>query len=184
MKKTPNDVKISAQHAVRLAAPHVSLLLHDVRSVHNVGSIFRTADAFGVVKIYCSGYTPRPTDRFGRTRQDLAKVALGAEKSVAWEYVDNVVDFLKEFKKSKGGSGGIVIAIEQDSKSIDYRKVKDRVDLAGKQNVLLILGNEVSGIDKNLLDEAGIIAEIPMKGKKESLNVSVAAGIALFGMFD
>ena len=173
MKKTPISVKNPV---------NVSLLLHDIRSIHNVGSIFRTADAFGVTKIYCSGYTPVPIDRFGRARADLAKVALGAEMSVAWEYVSDAVMFLKDFKKGAGKmNGGVVIALEQDKKSVNYKEIATKI--RSKKEIVLILGNEVDGVDKNLLDEADVIAEIPMKGKKESLNVSVAAGIALFGMF-
>ena len=162
----------------------VSLFLHDIRSVYNVGSIFRTADAFGVAKIYLSGYTPAPVDRFGRKRTDVAKVALGAENSVAWQKLEgspierNPVDFIKKFD-------GKVIALEQDSHSVDYRHVFGKIyrHNSGNSKILLILGNEIGGVSRDILDIADIIAEIPMRGTKESLNVSVAAGIALFGMF-
>lgn len=150
--------------------PEISLLLHDIRSAHNVGSIFRTADAFGVTMMYLSGYTPAPKDRFGRKRADIAKVALGAEDSVVWKKAD-ASDVIKNFN-------GKVIALEQSPKSIEYRAVHGKFS-----RVLLILGNEVGGISRDILDRADIIVEIPMRGKKESLNVSVAAGIALFGMF-
>ncbi len=158
----------------------VSILLHDIRSVYNVGSIFRTADAFGVSKIYISGYTPSPTDRFGRMRADVAKVALGAEMTVPWERIDEAdgetgaETFVKKFKKS----GGAVVVLEQDARSIPCKDVA--VKISGISEILLVPGNEVGGVNKNLLDLANVIAEIPMKGKKESLNVSVAAGIALF----
>jgi tRNA G18 (ribose-2'-O)-methylase SpoU len=165
----------------------VLLLLHDIRSIHNVGSIFRTADAFGVTRIFLSGYTPAPIDRFGRRRADLAKVALGAEKSMAWEKLEeSPVEFIEKFD-------GKIVAIEQDSRSVDYRDVRAKVyrknsDSSKKSTpsavkILLILGNEVGGINRDILDLADIIAEIPMRGTKESLNVSVAAGIALFGIF-
>jgi tRNA G18 (ribose-2'-O)-methylase SpoU len=155
----------------------VSIMLHNIRSVHNVGSLFRTADAFGVSKIYISGYTPAPIDRFGRARTDVAKVALGAELSVPWEQVGKGVDtFVTQFKND----GGVVVALEQDARSISCREVAGKV--LGSTEVLLIVGNEVGGVEKSLLDHADIIAEIPMRGKKESLNVSVAAGIALFSM--
>jgi 23S rRNA (guanosine2251-2'-O)-methyltransferase len=156
----------------------ISILLHDIRSVHNVGSIFRTADAFGVSKIYISGITPSPTDRFGRIRSDIAKVALGAEISVPWEAIggkiEEVENFIGKFKKS----GGKIVALEQDPRSISYKDVGK--EISGVSEALLVLGNEVGGVDSAFLDSADVIFEIPMLGKKESLNVSVAAGIALF----
>lgn len=156
--------------------PEVSLLLHDIRSIHNVGSIFRTADAFGVTRIFLSGYTPAPVDRFGRKRTDVAKVALGAEENVAWQKIEgSLVEFIKKFD-------GKIIAIEQDSRSVDYRKALDGLQ-SEKIKIILILGNEIGGVSGDILDLADVIAEIPMRGSKESLNVSVAAGITLFGMF-
>ncbi|MEY2664377.1 MAG: hypothetical protein RIT04_185 [Candidatus Parcubacteria bacterium] len=160
----------------------VSLLLHDIRSVHNVGSIFRTADAFGVARIYISGVTPTPKDRFGRARADLAKVALGAEQTVPHEVIEGGIDGVHDFIKKMKKSGMKIVALEQDARSVHYREVhaQNSVD----QPILLIVGNEVDGVDKKTLDIVDVIAEIPMQGKKESLNVSVATGIALFGMFE
>ena len=148
----------------------VYILLHNVRSVHNVGSIFRTADAARVTKLYLTGYTPTPVDRFGRSRKDLAKVALGAEKSIAWEQRKNIVVLIKDLKKQ----GFQIIAIEQAPEAIDYRKVKI------KSPAVLIFGNEVSGLPANIRKVADVVAEIPMRGEKESLNVAVAAGVTLF----
>lgn len=147
-----------------------AVILHNVRSVHNVGSIFRTCDAAGVSKIYLCGYTPQPLDRFGRKRSDVAKVALGAEETVIWEYVENTSKLIQALKKD----GYTIVAIEQNERSIDYKKFK-----VGEKTAF-ILGNEPDGIEKDILDTCDAIVEIPMKGKKESLNVSVAAGIALF----
>jgi 23S rRNA (guanosine2251-2'-O)-methyltransferase len=152
----------------------VSILLHDIRSVHNVGAIFRTADAVGVSKIYLSGYTPAPFDRFGSPRSDFAKCALGSEKSVAWEQVASPSSLISRLKREEFS----VISIEQDKRSIDYKKAR----LGSK--TLIIFGNEVSGVLKTLLKKSDIIAEIPMKGLKESLNVSVSAGIILYRWFD
>ena len=146
------------------------LILHNIRSVENVGAMFRTADAAGVNKIYLSGYTPTPLDRFGRKRKDLAKSALGAEEFVVWEYRKNILPLLSKLKKEDFQ----IVGIEQDKKSIDYKKVKLKDDNA------FIVGAEVTGIPKNILQKCDIIAEIPMHGKKESLNVSVALGVALF----
>ncbi len=154
--------------------PHIDLLLHNIRSTHNVGAIFRTADAVGVSKIYISGYTPAPIDRFGRARRDISKVSLGAERTVAWEGVSDIKDLTKKLKKEKVK----IIGLEQDKRSIDYRKMK----ITGK--ILIILGNEVNGIEKEILDLCDEIIEIPMNGQKESLNVSVATGVVLYGLFD
>ena len=148
------------------------LILNDIRSVENVGAMFRTADAAGIVKIYLTGYTPCPLDRFGRKRGDLAKSALGAEEFVKWEQKKNVVQLLTKLKREKYS----IIGIEQDKKSVDYKTLRLR---SGRGNVFIV-GTEVTGIPKNILKKCDIIAEIPMRGKKESLNVSVATGIALF----
>ncbi len=146
------------------------LILHDIRSVTNVGAMFRTADAAGIAKIYLTGYTPTPLDRFGKIRRDLAKSALGAEEFVPWEFKKNVLSLIINLKTS----GFQIIAVEQDTKAVDYKKIKLREKNA------FIMGAEVEGIPKNILKKCDIIAEIPMRGKKESLNVSVACGIILF----
>lgn len=148
----------------------LSLILHDIRSSENVGAMFRTADAAGVGKIYLTGYTPTPLDRFGRINKKVAKAALGAERDVLWEKNESISLLLKQLKKNKV----TIIALEQDTKAIDYKKVKTTGDTA------LIVGNEVDGVSKDALKMCDQIVEIPMKGKKESLNVSVALGIALF----
>jgi tRNA G18 (ribose-2'-O)-methylase SpoU len=152
------------------------LILHNIRSVENVGAIFRTADAAGINKIYLVGYTPTPLDRFGRKRGDLAKSALGAEEFVAWEQKKNIFPLLTKLKKENFQ----IVAIEQDKKSVDYKTLRFRRG----QAYAFIVGTEVTGIPKNVLEKCDIIAEIPMRGKKESLNVSVATGIALFRICD
>ncbi len=147
------------------------LILHDIRSVENVGAMFRTADAAGISKIYLTGYTPAPLDRFGRKWRDFAKSALGAEEFVPWEQ-RNLPALLRSLRREKY----LIIAIEQDKNSVDYKKVQL------KEKNAFIVGAEVTGIPKNILKKCDVIAEIPMQGKKESLNVSVALGIALFGI--
>lgn len=141
------------------------LILHNIRSAYNVGSIFRTADAAGVSKIYLGGYTPNPDQE-----PKIAKTALGAEKVVPWKYYRQTWRLLKKLKKE----GIQIVALEQDKKAIDYQKFKPSWPMA------LVLGNEVRGLSKEFLKYADAIIEIPMWGQKESLNVSVAAGIALF----
>ena len=148
------------------------LILYNIRSVENVGAIFRTADAAGINKIYLVGYTPTPLDRFGRKRKDLAKSALGAEEFVKWEQRKSVFSLLAKLKKENF----LIIGIEQDKNSVDYKTLRLR---SGQANAFIV-GAEVSGVPKNILKKCDIVAEIPMRGKKESLNVSVATGIALF----
>ncbi len=152
----------------------IYILLHDIRSVYNVGAIFRTADAIGVTKIFLSGFTPTPVDRFNNPRNDFAKSALGSEKTVAWEYAKSPSKFLSSLKKD----GVQILAVEQSPQSIDYKKAK-----IGPKT-LVIFGNEVSGVYRSILNKADAALEIPMRGMKESLNVSVSAGIVLFRLFD
>ncbi len=152
----------------------IYVILHNVRSAFNVGSIFRTADAAGVRNIYLTGYTPAPLDRFGRARKDFVKVSLGAEKSVVWEQRKDISSLLSELRAKKIS----IIALEQNPHSVDYKKVRAKGDSA------IIVGNEAKGIHKSVLVQADTIAEIPMQGEKESLNVSVATGIFLFRLLD
>ncbi|MES2060192.1 MAG: RNA methyltransferase [Patescibacteria group bacterium] len=152
------------------AQTRISVVLDNIRSRHNVGSIFRTSDAAGITKIYLCGTTPCPTDRFGRPVGEIAKTALGAEKSTPWEYAKSTNTVLKKLKKENFQ----IIAIEQSKDSIDYKKVKPKFPAA------FVVGNEVDGISKNILKLCDIACEIPMAGEKESLNVSVAFGVAVF----
>lgn len=158
------------------------LILHNIRSNHNVGAIFRTADCAGISKIYLTGYTPTPLDKFGREVGEIKKTALGAEKTIVWEKEKNIGKILKKLKAEDFQ----IIAIEQDKNSIDYKTVS-----ASGGKLAFILGNEVKGLYKKILDKCDLVAEIPMRGKfvrnrqkdqngKESLNVSVSAGVALF----
>lgn len=159
------------------------LILHNIRSTHNVGAMLRTADAAGIDKVYFSGYTPAPLDRFGRVREDISKTALGAEKTMVWESVIRLAPLLKRLKKD----GFTLIAIEQSSQSVDYKKI-NLLDLSSEKNstnrIAFLVGSEVEGITPAILKTCDIIAEIPMRGQKESLNVSVALGIALFRILD
>jgi len=106
--------------------PEVVLVLNDLRSAHNVGSIFRTSDAAGVSKLYLVGYTPAPVDKFGRANKEIAKTALGAEKSISWEKVEDFFSLIKKLKKENF----TIVALEQDSKSLDYKKFKSPEKIA------------------------------------------------------
>lgn len=149
---------------------HVEILLHNIRSAHNVGSIFRTADASGAAAVHLSGYTPRPLDRFGRASPGIAKTALGAELTVPWRYRVSPQAIIADAR----ARGLRVVGIEQDERAADYRT------LSSEAPVLLLLGNEVRGLSRALRDVCDELVEIPQYGSKESLNVSVAAGIVLF----
>jgi len=153
------------------------VVLHNLRSLHNVGSIFRTADAAGAEKIYLCGITPEPMDRIGRFRPDLIKVSLGAEKTVAWDASARSTRATLKLLERLKREGYKIFAVEQDKKSTPYFKLKVN---SYKSKVAFIFGNEVKGLPKAILKKADKILEIPMRGKKESLNVAVAAGIILF----
>jgi 23S rRNA (guanosine2251-2'-O)-methyltransferase len=148
------------------------VILHNIRSTHNVGSIFRTSECAGVEKIYLTGYTPSPIDRFGRKRKDISKVSLGAEKMVEWESGKEIIRLIVHLKEE----GYKVIAVEQDKKATDYK----HLDVRRPSGVVFVFGNEVDGLEKGVLNACDEIIEIPMKGRKKSLNVSVVAGIILF----
>ena len=149
---------------------HIHLVLNNLRSVYNAGSLFRTADAAGVVHIHLVGTTPAPTDRFGRIRKDFHKTALGAEKVIPWTYHKTFADCVAYLKENEI----LVVALEQDEQSIPYTTIPL------EKNLALVLGNEPEGFSKEDVSLCDVIAEIPQHGMKESLNVSVAAGIALF----
>ncbi len=150
----------------------LNLILHNIRSAYNVGSIFRTADAAGVSKIYLCGISPTPKEI------KVLKTSLGAEKTVPWEYYKQTWRLLEKLKKQ----GCQIIALEQGRGSVDYRKFKPNPPAGGP--LALVVGHERKGLSKKILSYADKIIEIPMHGKKESLNVAVATGIALFKIIE
>ena len=152
----------------------IRILFHNIRSAHNVGAMFRTADAAGVSRIILSGYTPAPIDRFGRPVKEIAKTALGAELTIPWEYVKEPTDIIAQLK----AEGFVVVGIEQDERAVDYKTYTP------PQKTLLLVGSEVEGLSAELREMCDVLCEIPMHGDKESLNVSVAFGVALFRLFD
>lgn len=152
------------------------VVLQNIRSCHNVGSIFRTADAVGCTKLYLCGITPTPRDRFDREQPDIAKVALGAEAWMPWESVESCTRLLDRLKKQ----GYSILALEQSDRSIPYTRF--RVSKKQWHNTVLVLGNEVRGLSRALLNRADHIIEIPMHGRKESLNVAVAFGVVAYAL--
>lgn len=142
----------------------VYVLAHNIRSLHNVGSIFRTCDGAGVTKLYLTGYTGVPP------RKEITKTALGADKSVAWEFHKDPVSVLKMLKKD----GVQIISLEKTKKSTNISKFKPNYP------VCMIIGNEIDGVEADLLKLSDAVLHIPMHGQKESLNVSVAFGIGIY----
>jgi tRNA G18 (ribose-2'-O)-methylase SpoU len=143
----------------------LTVLVDNVRSLYNVGSIFRTSDGAMVQHLLLTGYTPTPP------RKEIEKTALGATDSVPWSYSDDPVASLKALK-SKGVR---ICCLEQTDKSIPYFEIQHK-DFP----LCLVLGNEISGVSLSLLEQCDTSLEIPMFGKKHSLNVAVAYGIAVF----
>ena len=152
----------------------IILLAHNVRSLWNVGSFFRTCDAFHIQKIYLTGYTGHPP------RKEITKTAIGAEEFVPWEHHEDPIPVVNTLKKD----GWRIVALEQTNDAIPLEEFplpfKGEGQGEGFQKILLIVGHELTGVPDSLLELSDTIVEIPMFGRKESLNVAVAAGIALY----
>ena len=159
--------RLSAEAYRQKPESGIVLVLDNIRSAHNVGSAFRTADAFGVDKIYLGGICPVPPS------PELHKVALGAEEVVPYEHVQDVVDLVHRLQ----AEGYTVIAVEQTVHSVKLDEFQ-----AGNQKYALIFGNEVSGVQQEVVDAADYALEIPQQGTKHSLNVSVSIGVVLWGI--
>lgn len=138
------------------------VIAHDIRSLENVGALFRTADSLGVTKLWLTGYTAAPPD------PRIAKVALGAERSVSFEAVGDIADVFRRLEKD----GVPVFALELTPDAIDLAQFE------APDRVAILLGTETTGIPPSLIDACAGAVKITQKGMKESLNVSVAAGIA------
>lgn len=164
--------ELATQHASRQVPGQLQdtvLWLHDIRSMHNVGSVFRTADGFGIRRIWLSGHTPSPP------RPEIHKTALGADKSVPWTYFPTAEDAMEAIRSE----GRTLIAIEQTTDAEPLHQIH----LEQSSRLCVVFGNEVTGLADDVLAAAHRVVEIPQFGKKHSLNVSVAAGIVCFGLF-
>lgn len=157
-RKTIDEAKSSTRHPI-------SIIVDNVRSIYNVGSIFRTSDSAAVEKIYLCGLTPHPP------RKEISKTALDAEKTVPWQYFEKTTDAVLDAKKQ----GATVIALELTDKHRSYTSLQ-KSDFP----LTIVVGNELTGIDKEVLDLCDDAVEIPMHGVKHSLNVSVSTGVMLF----
>lgn len=160
-RKSSLDSKYLPEH-------EVILILDDVRSMHNVGSAFRTADAFGLAGIYLSGYTPRPPHR------DIHKTALGAEDSVRWLHYDTIESALQDAEDN----GYTLVAVEQTKGSTPLNQLP--LDINAR--IALVFGNEVDGVSETALGRVANCVEIPQFGSKHSLNISVSIGVVLWEM--
>jgi len=155
----------------------IVLVVYNVRSAHNVGSMLRTADGLGITRVYLVGYTPYPASSddarlphmAAKTHRQISKTALGAESSVKWTHRQNIKELLGELKDQAYE----VVALEQTKTAIDLRGFKP------VSNIALVVGSEVGGLEKSVLDLCDAHVQIPMAGKKESFNVAVAAAIAM-----
>jgi tRNA G18 (ribose-2'-O)-methylase SpoU len=165
-KTMPELEALSNSLAETIKPMRVCVLLDDVRSMQNVGSIFRSADAMGVEKIILSGYTPRPPHR------DIQKTALGATETVAWEGVEDAVACLGALKNE----GYHIVAVEQTHRSTPLHRFLPEPG----RGYVLVMGNEVDGVQDAVLDLCDTVLEIPQVGAKHSLNVSVTAGVVLW----
>ncbi len=157
------------------------IILNDIRSALNVGSIFRTSSGIGINKIYLCGITPTPYENAkkfegqNKKRKDFIKTSLGSEDEIDWEYRENILELIKELKDKDFE----IIALEQDKRSIDYKKLNTK-----KENISIVLGSETDGVKIEVLNLCDQIVEIPMLGLKESLNVTIAYAILAYKLWD
>ena len=147
----------------------IVVVLDNIRSLNNIGSVFRTSDAFLIEKIYLCGITAKPPHR------DIHKTALGATESVEWKYIENTLECIYNLQKQ----GYHCIAIEQ----ADYSLMLDKFDSRKYEKIAVVFGNEVKGVQQSVIDRCNNCLEIPQLGTKHSLNISVSAGIVLWHLF-
>jgi len=155
------------------------LILHNIRSAYNVGAIFRTADGAGVSKIYLTGYSHSPSseenqDLKSKADKMIEKTALGGEKSVPWEKCEDLFALFEKLRNEKFA----VVALETAPDAIELGKFEPN------SSVALVLGNEVEGLSQEILEKCDCAVSIPMRGSKGSLNVSVASGVAAYGIME
>ncbi|HEX6462279.1 MAG TPA: TrmH family RNA methyltransferase [Candidatus Saccharimonadales bacterium] len=162
-------------------AVHLVVIAHNIRSTHNIGSIFRTCDGFGVEHLYLTGYSPFPTLKNDsrppfigeKLTKQIHKAALGAENNVSFSHSEQPEPVMSKLKQS----GFVLVGLEQIPQSVPLSAFE-----AASKKIALVLGEEVNGISEEIQKLCDYFVEIPMRGKKESFNVSVATGIALFGL--
>ncbi|NHF58314.1 RNA methyltransferase [Flavobacteriaceae bacterium TP-CH-4] len=171
MRKLKNEElnRLDIEAFKRAKKTPLVLVLDDIRSLNNIGSVFRTADAFLVEKIYLCGITATPPHK------DIHKTALGATESVAWEYRDNALDLLNELKSD----GLLTFAVEQTENAT----LLNDFEVAASKKYAVVFGNEVKGVSQEVVDLCDGVLEIPQFGTKHSLNISVSAGIVIWDIW-
>ena len=171
MKKLKNSElnRISLNEFKNASKTPIKVLLNNIRSAHNVGSIFRTCDAFLIDEIILCGITATPPNN------EIRKTALGSTDSVKWSYTENIEDAVLILKEEKFN----IISIEQADKSTPIKNIK----LNQNEKYAIIFGNEIKGVDQNIINISDDVVEIPQYGTKHSLNVSVSAGIVIWDFF-
>lgn len=171
MRKLRNEEldRLTAEEFKKAEKCPVVIVLDNIRSLNNVGSVFRTADAFLVEKIYLCGITATPPHK------DIRKTALGATESVDWEYVDNTLKVVNDLKSKNYH----LLAVEQAENSTLLNELK--IDSAKKY--ALVFGNEVKGVDQEVVDACDEVVEIPQFGTKHSLNISVSVGVTVWDVW-
>ncbi|MGE5480822.1 MAG: RNA methyltransferase [Chloroflexota bacterium] len=157
--------RLTTEQALAAERLPVTLILHNIRSLYNVGSIFRTADSALAAEVVLCGFTPHPP------REEIRKTALGADESVPWRYEKSIKDAIARER----AAGKTIVALELAAKSRDYSSLEAR-DFP----LAIVLGNEITGVDDDILELCDFAIEIPMRGVKHSLNVAVSTGIALY----
>ena len=172
MRKLKNSElnRLSVEEFKEVAKQPIVVVLDNIRSLNNIGSVFRTSDAFLLEKIYLCGITARPPHR------DIHKTALGATESVAWEYIENTLDCVEKLQKE----GYHCVAIEQAEQSLMLHKF----DSTKHDKIAVIFGNEVKGVQQSVIDACDHCIEIPQLGTKHSLNISVCVGVVLWHIFN
>lgn len=168
MRKLKNSElnRLSIQEFKKKEKLPIIIILDNIRSLHNVGSVFRTSDAFLIEKIYLCGITATPPHK------EIQKTALGATESVEWEYIENILDVIQQLKKDKYQ----IISIEQTEKStMLHNFITDN-----SASYALIFGNEVNGVQQEVVSNSDTIIEIPQFGTKHSLNIAVSTGIVIW----
>jgi 23S rRNA (guanosine2251-2'-O)-methyltransferase len=162
--------RVSTETFKQLEKIPLVVILDNIRSHHNVGSVFRTADAFRVEKIILCGYTPVPPHR------DIHKTALGATDSVEWSYSESTLEAVNWAKEQ----GYTTLAVEQTENSVKLNELEP----SQYKGLALVFGNEVGGVEQDVIDACDQVLEVPMEGTKHSLNISVCAGIVLWEVFN
>ena len=148
----------------------IIVILDNIRSLNNIGSVFRTADCFLIEKIYLCGITAKPPHK------DIHKTALGSTETVLWEYFESTTELIQQLKKEKIK----IISIEQAEKAI----MLNQFEPLNKERYALVFGNEVKGVSQDVVNQSDVVIEIPQFGSKHSFNISVSAGIVLWDLFN